>query len=297
MTILNQLSLKSLHMLAIVSQSQNMQQAAKALCISPSALSHQMNRLEDRLGKQLFYKEGRKQKLLPEAKQWAESISENFINIEQDTYAFLHKQPASINIGIHSALAFNRITPLLGLYLQQHPSLDVRVRMLNCEDDPTLLNLDAFLATPNNHRLYESQHLANEEYIPVCNASLYETLKQTAKNEMDLFNSAPLLELADIESWQTWSMHFSQPVKPSSTIHFSHTILLLQAVLSGQGIAILDRHLVKPQLDSGELVPLHQTPMILPGLEHHFFVKSNKTRDKSVLALKQWLSSIFDSEI
>lgn len=297
MTILNQLSLKSLHMLAIVSQSQNMRQAARTLCISPSALSHQMNRLEDRLGKQLFYKEGRKQKLLPEVKLWAESISESFINIEKNTYAFLHEQPTSINLGVHSALAFNRITPLLGLYLQQHPSLDVRVRMLNCEDDPTLLNLDAFLTTPNNHRLYESEHLANEEYIPVCNATLYKTLEQTAKNEIGLFNAVPLLELTDIESWQTWSTHFSQPIKPSSTIHFSHTILLLQAVLSGQGIAILDRHLIKPQLDSGELVPLYKTPMILSGLEHRLFVKSNRTKEKSILTLKQWLSSLFDNKI
>lgn len=291
MSVLNQLSIKSLYMLSTVANSKDLQQASENLCISPSALSHQMQRLEDKVGKKLFYKEGRNQKLLPEAQKWANTLSENFVNIEQSTKEFIGTSNNIIHLGVQSAFAFSRITPLLGVWLQTQPDMDVRVRMLNCEDDPAALNLDVVLSSPLQSRNYTSEYLTSEKYIPVCSPDLY---KQLSASNLDRFyNELALLDLTNVDTWQRWQTHFSMPINPISVSYFSHTILLLQAVLSGQGVALLDYYLVKEDLEKGLLVQLQQEPMIIDGLAHHYSVLSNRKNEPSILLLKNWLQNFF----
>lgn len=291
MTVLNRLSLKSLYMLSAVANSKDMQQAARKLCISQSALSHQMLRLEQRLGQKLFFKEGRHQKLLPEVKLWANELHVNFAKIESSTDEFLSGNKPIINFGVPSAFAFNRVTPSLGLWLQSNPDLDVRVRMLNCEDIPQQLNLDAILSTPFKSSQYTCDLITPEKYIPVCSPLLLERL--STREFGTILNSARLLELNDVDTWKTWSEYFAVPLQPISTVYFSHTILLLQSVLSGQGIALLDYYLVKRQLEEGQLVQLYEQPMIIEGLNHSFSVSTARRDTKEILKLKEWLMTLY----
>ena len=278
-------------MLATVANSKDMQQAANKLCISPSALSHQMQRLEDKVGKKLFYKDGRNQKLLPHASAWAKSLNESFVNIEKDTSTFINNNNSTIHLGVPSAIAFNRITPALSLWSHENSNLDIRIRMLNCEDKPEELNLDAILTTPFNSKQYEGEVLTSEKYIPVCSKLFYDDM--AAEHRAYPFNSYALLELNDVNTWQAWKDYFSVPLQPKSIVYFSHTILLLQAVLSGQGIALLDYHLVKPQLEKGQLVKLNDKPMELEYQDHYFAISNNRKREKSILELKLWIKSLF----
>lgn len=279
-------------MLATVANSKDMQQAADKLCVSPSALSHQMKRLEERIGKKLFFKDGRNQKLLPHATTWVNRLSESFVSIEKETSKFINHDNKTIHLGVPSAIAFNRITPFLSLWLHQHSNLDVRIRMLNCEDKPEELNLDAVLTTPFKSKQYDGEVITSEKYIPVCSKQFYDNIAVESRD--NLFNSAPLLELNDVSTWQAWKDYFSVPLQAKSVIYFSHTILLLQAVLSDQGIALLDYHLVKPQLEKGQLVQLTDKPMELEGQVHYFAITNNRQRDKNIIELKSWIKSLFN---
>lgn len=56
--------------------------AAEALCVTQSAVSHQVRNLEDWLGKPLFEREGNRTRLLPHGLDLANSLSASFKDIE-----------------------------------------------------------------------------------------------------------------------------------------------------------------------------------------------------------------------
>ena len=291
MSILNQFSIKSLYMLSVVANSKNLKQAASKLCISLSALSHQMQRLEEKAGKKIFFKDGRNQKLHPEAIEWANSLHSCFSEIENRTNEFVKPKKQIVDLGLPNAFAFNRVIPELGMWLQKHSDVDVRVRMLNCEDDPETLNLDVVLSNDIKNKDYESEKVAPEKYLPVCSKELLRNLSDQQQKEF--YNKVPLLELTGVESWEHWGKHTSLNINPEKVIYFSHTILLLQAVMSSQGVALLDYYLIKEQLENGSLVTISNSSMTLDGMGHYLSTISHRKDDPAVAKVKSWLVDLF----
>ena len=72
------LSLKALQIFSVASRHLNFTKAAEELCITPSAVSHQIKRLEDMLGVKLFEKKGKNLTLTPAALPYSRLINQSF---------------------------------------------------------------------------------------------------------------------------------------------------------------------------------------------------------------------------
>ncbi|MEJ6473675.1 LysR substrate-binding domain-containing protein [Pseudoalteromonas piscicida] len=285
--------LKPLYIFSVAAKHLNFSRAAEELCITPSAVSHQIKKLEEWLGCKLFEKSGKHLIMTQKAQNYVLQIRQSFEHIHSSTCEITSYESGHIQLGITSAFAMKRLMPALEQWQLSNPEIDLRVRMLNCEDKPETLELDAVVAKQIHHVSYESQFICNESYHPMCSPSL---AKQVANfPSLDADNNIPLIDIEGVNIWSLWQqdkhISFSGNQK---YILFSHTLLLLQATLYGQGIAMLEKALVKNELESGALICLDDEGFIPPQTAYYFSWRKSRRNDPALKKLQSWLAELFE---
>ena len=129
--------------------------------------------------------------------------------------------------------------------------------MLNCGDKPDQLELDAVLANQVDHVSYQNTFVCSESYHPMCSPNL--AAQTEGKPLPEALADLPLIDIDQVNIWSLWQQTKGHELpNANQPILFSHTLLLLQAALYGQGVALLEKSLVKNELTSGELVCLDE---------------------------------------
>lgn len=292
MDLLRTLSFKSLYTFSVAARHLNFTKAADELHITPSAVSHQIRRLEQTLGYKLFEVEGKVLLLSPEANRFALQISQAFSTIETAANNFLHNKTNVIHIGVDSAFAVKRFSQEIGIWQGEFPELDLRLRMTTSKTDLANLNLDIVLSRKIVDHKYQSEFICHEKYYPVCSRDLYQNLDSLSLH--NILIDTPLMDLIGLDCWKKWFewKTFESEKKPK-ILYFSHTLLILEAVLAGRGIAVLDKHLIKNELDSGALVLLDEEAYYHSDIDYYFSYLNSLKNDHSVHQLKQWIFSMF----
>ena len=292
MNLLQTLPFKSLYTFSVAARHLNFTKTANELHITPSAVSHQIKRLEQTLGCKLFEIEGKVLVLSPEASRFALQISQAFSTMENATDNFLHSKKNVIHIGVDSAFAVKRFSQEIGIWQNEFPELDLRLRMTTSKTELANLNLDIVLSRKIVDHKYQSEFICHEKYYPVCSREFYQNLDSLSLH--NILTDTPLMDLIGLDCWKKWFewKSFESDKKPR-TLYFSHTLLILEAVLAGRGIALLDKHLIKNELDSGVLVLLDDEAYCHSDIDYYFSYLNSHKNDHSVLQLKQWIFSMF----
>jgi LysR family glycine cleavage system transcriptional activator len=165
--------------------------------------------------------------------------------------------------------------------------------MISCEDNLSSLNLDVILSGTFNDNHYQSNFICDESYHPVCSKKYYEQLPDTSLSHMLATNT--LLDLDSVNVWHLWceAKSLTLPDKMKAS-YFSHTLLLIQAVLAGQGIALLDKSLIKNELATGDLIILDEDGFIPPKAAYYFIVKKQLKNHENIESLEQWVMTLFE---
>ncbi|NVK55515.1 MAG: LysR family transcriptional regulator [Alteromonadaceae bacterium] len=281
---------KQLQLLVLLHRFGNQSDVANSLNITVSAVSHQLRRIEQLCGFPLTCKNGRQMVLNEQAKQFADALAQHFAEIDTLATQFLNQALTTINIGVDSALAMNRFTQALSLRDISGTESDLRVRMLQCNDDPVTLGLDMVLGQRIVDPQYQSELLQREEYIAVCSPAY---LAKITKGTEHWTANATLLTLEDVNEWAQWQATVYPALSIKRQTYFSHTILLLQAALNHQGVALLEKALVKEQLSNGLLRVVEPTSLMVPERGYYLSVRRQIAGHTSVKQeirwIKQWL--------
>jgi len=279
--------LKSLLAFAAASRSQNFSIAAKELYITQSAISHQIKNLEEFLGQKLFHREGKLLKLSAQGQLYAQTVNQSIEQIISATQEIVGHHDNVLQFGVSSTFAVHRITPELNDLYLRHNQLDIRLRMLSCSDDITGLDLDVMLYDhPIEHISYECIELKKEAFYPVANAEI--------ANKLSVFpeewqRQTTLIDIQTVDLWKSWFNEQQLEFIDSNIQYFGHTILILKAVLAGQGISLLGKTLIVNELASGELVKLSDKAIIFPDDGYYFAWHKRRKNDANIRLLKNWL--------
>jgi DNA-binding transcriptional LysR family regulator len=293
MNLLQTLPFKSLYTFSVAARHLNFTKAANELHITPSAVSHQIKRLERTLGCKLFEIEGKVLVLSPEASKFALQISQAYSTIENAADNFLHSKKNVIHIGVDSAFAVKRFSQEIGVWQNEFPELDLRLRMTTSKTDLANINLDIVLSRKIVDHKYQSDFICHEKYYPVCSRELY--LNLGSLNLNNILKDTPLIDLMGLDCWKNWFEWKNLELeKKQQVLYFSHTLLILEAVLAGRGVALLDKHLIKNELDSGALVLLDKEAYCHSDIDYYFSYLNSRKNDNSIYKLKQWIFSMFN---
>ncbi len=233
--------------------------AAQDLCLTQSAVSRQIQSLEQHLGTALLIRKHRAialtddgERLFALASPWLERLADYTDSLRIGGRI----RPVTVTASIGVTALW--LLPRLGSFQDAHPHIDVRVAANNRVLDLKQESIDLAIrycrdaeAPPGAERLF------GEKVLPVASKAV---AARAFKNPISLLNEA-LLELDErARPWMRWSDWLTATgipaAKPKAYLHFNQYDQLIQAAVEGRGVALGRIALVLPMLQDGRLVAL-----------------------------------------
>lgn len=225
--------------------------AAQKMCLTQSALSHSIKKLEDQLGTPLWQKEGRGLRLTRSGQYLlsvAERLLPQFEHAEQRVSQYAQGQRGTLRIGMECHPCYQWLLKVVTPYLSDWPDVDVDVKQkFQFGAVGALFNYEIdVMVTPDP---ISSPQLA---FKPVFN---YEQVLVVAKNHPLAERLYALPEDLTKETLITHPVErerldiYQQFILPAKCLPKTHktiesTDIMLQMVANGRGVAALPRWLV-----------------------------------------------------
>lgn len=225
--------------------------AADELCVTQTAISHQVKGLEERLGVALFRRSNRGLKLTDEGVALAPTLFEAFGTIDRIFEQFEAG-------GVREVLTVSAVgTFVVGALLQRlpafraaHPLIDLRILTNNNKVDVVAEGLDyAIRFGDGAWHGCEAASICEAPMSPLCAPQLAQRLREPA----DLL-PLPLLRSYRPQDWLAW---FKAARMEAVNLHgtlFDSSLIMAQAAIRGEGVALAPYSLFQRELDSGQLV-------------------------------------------
>ena len=278
-----------------VATHQSFTRAAEVLCLSQSAISHRVRRLENFLGHQLILRQNPGLELTPEGRTFLQELSAALNALGRLTTA----QERCLRVVAPSPLCQLWLAGRLADFIAQHPGLTVELIPRNAPDN-SLQDIDVWIGWTEIKGFNQSNNqnntspLFSEAVFPVCSASLLPNGK--AFNNLQDLTTLPLLHKAEPTtgewSWSHWFdyLHIDPPPKPDAELRFADMGLVIAAAINGAGVALARSLLIYDALQAGTLVvPITNFEPMRSSKKHFARWPSNRQDDPDVDAFKQWL--------
>lgn len=251
-----------------VAEHLNFRAAAEALSLTQSAVSRQIQALEDDIGLPLFLRHTRAVELTGAGAQLLRSCAPAIERI--DASVRLARQTLgrkSVAITTWASFASMWLIPRMEAFQREHPDIDIRIDASDGQLDLDTADVDLALryAMPGP-RMQGAVRLFGEQLAVVASPWLLKSMPAPTR-PADLARYT-LIEAGDVHrtaylEWLTWRRWFDTQgcgqVQPKRWLYFNYAHQIVQAALAGQGLALARMPLIADALASGDLVE------VMPG--------------------------------
>ncbi|RZG65743.1 LysR family transcriptional regulator [Acinetobacter bouvetii] len=297
-------SLQSLICFEAAAKHSSYTHASQELFITQSAVSRQIQQLEEYLGVNLFSRTRHGVELTEAGKQYAKGIKPYLQGIEKITADIMtHKGlGGTLKLGVVPTFATRWLLPKLHKFNTQHPEITVH---LETSTKPFLFNenvFDAAIFAGTQQQIehwpgIQAHYLMDEEVVPVCSPALIQNRLPEAvmQNEYgyDLSDEEllvmPLLQQTTRPSiWQEWfQAHQIQHPKPFDGQRHELFSMLSVAASHGMGMALIPQMLIESELNKKELVITSSKK--LQGSRKYYLVHSSQDVSPQIQKFVDWV--------
>lgn len=287
----------------------NFRAAAEELSLTQSAVSRQIQALEDEVGTALFLRHTRAVELTSAGSQLLRATGVALERIDAAVRQI--RQSAgrkSVAITTWASFASMWLIPRLEAFQREHPDIDIRIDATDAAVDLATADVDLALRyavpqaiSPGAIRLF------GEQLTPVASPWL---LREHRIAGVEDLAQLTLIEAGDAHrtrhlewlTWQRWLDSFAPAsegsgargkgkarLSPQRWLYFNYASQIVQAALTGQGVALARLPLVAESLASGDLVePLPQMRLDSP-LVYWLVLAPRSVQRPEVKAFCDWL--------
>jgi DNA-binding transcriptional LysR family regulator len=252
--------------------------AAEELLITQSAVSRQVKALEDHLGVTLFERQQRALSLT-ESGHVLYRVATDVLEQLQAATDQLRASGRTCQLSLTTTTGFASLwlIPRLQRFTSLYPDVDVRISatttVINLER--SLVDLAVRYCRPEDVP-ERAIRLFGEEVVVVCSPSLLRDRSRPLKRPPDLKHHV-LLHFdyagAQFLDWGTWLTSLDiGDLQPAGALHFSQYEQMIQAAISGQGVALGRQPLVNDLVQSGTLVTPFRKALV--GSRAYFIIES-----------------------
>lgn len=267
--------------------------AADELCLSQSAVSRQIQGLEERLGVTLFRRMQRRLVLTPEGELLYRAAAEALGRLA-DACAGLRSAQRRPRVTVSAAISVASLwlVPRLAVFQAREPGLDVLISADNRVVDLEREDIDLALryASPEAVPAGAIQ-LFGETVFPVASpavaASLPNGLDAAALAQATLLafagTGAPWL------AWEPWLAGLGlTAAQPKAVLHFTQYDQLIRAAEDGSGVALGRGPLVAQALAEGRLQAVGTTRQTVAG-RAYYLLRAPQAERSEVTRFADWL--------
>lgn len=241
---------------------QNFTRAANELGMTQAAVSYAIRALEEQLGVPLFHRVHRAVELTEAGEKFHADVSVGLSRIQKSAEDIRSKgRETNVTLAASTAFASMWVLPRLNRMREDLPEIDLRiqtsVRDLDLDEEPIPLGIRG--GDPSHWPRYHAALLA-EEVVNAVATPAYIEQHGVPGTPADLLRhnlihlEEPVRRACD---WTEWFASAGLAYPPQARrLAINDYVLVIQAVLSGEGVALGWEHLTDPQVRSGALVPV-----------------------------------------
>jgi LysR family D-serine deaminase transcriptional activator len=259
---LNSFQLSKLHTFEVAARHCSFSLAAEELSLTPSAISHRINKLEQEIGIKLFDRTHRKILLTEEGKRIYQSLKRTLNQLNQEILD-VRSGDVSGSLTVYARPSFAQywLVPRIGSFKACYPSIELK--LLTGNENINFQGYGIDVAIYFDDHMPDAllcKEIFSETIIPVCTNEYAE--KYCLVNSIENLNRTTLLhdnQAWDYDSngdeWQEWAKaNQVENISNISSIGFDRSDLAMIAAINHAGVAMGRISLIKDRLQSGELI-------------------------------------------
>jgi LysR family glycine cleavage system transcriptional activator len=286
-------SLKFLKTFHLAARHQSFKAAADELCITASAVSHQMKLLEAQLGLALFERGPRSLKLSDAGAYYLEHIESLFSRIESVTDQLRQRFSRSVaRLQVTPFFASELLFPNLNQFSRRYPDIDLQITTLATPHAEHAADADvSVIVGAGPWPELTTAALFPQSFVPVCAPHLLPDLRinepaDLTAHTLIAHNTRPAL-------WDQWAaLHGMHELRPRQVIRLDSMSAAVNAAESGVGIALVSAPLAAERFAAGRLVKVLHAE--IPTGEHYVVVMRQQDHSHAVVrVLSDWLIQQF----
>lgn len=281
----NLASLNAVRVFVVVAQRRSISLAAGDLCVTPSAVSHQIKKLEADLGVALFERTNNRIGLTEAGSRFLEEVAPA-ISILERSIRSMHRDADEIVLRVSTTFAVRRLIPALHRFRDSRPDARVRIETDTDIDVPIGPYADAAICyrRPANRDM-EGKVLIVDRSVPVVSPVL---LKRSNYRSVRDVGSIPALQCtADNWDWRHWAQSTGIDFGALRIENaFDTDDAALHAAAAGLGMVLSPLFMIREALASGMLIAVPGFSPVEFG-RYHFV--SNTYERPIVRRLRSWL--------
>ncbi|MEM5399885.1 MULTISPECIES: LysR substrate-binding domain-containing protein [Paraburkholderia] len=266
--------------------------AAAELHLTQSAISRQIQQLEEFLGRSLFVREHRSLRLTIAGEQYAAQVQRLLTQCAEATFDVMkHYGDLELTIACSSGVAVLWLTPRLPAFRAAYPNIKLRliVRDGLATMSPAEFDVGVYYVRQQAPTHFTARRLFNEEVFPVCSPGY---LAGRALAPADLAGETLLLLEDGQRQWMSWPEWFdlngmTMPKTPQG-ITINHYPQLVQLAILGQGVALGWRYMIDACIEDGLLVRVGESSASHGG-GYYVISPNERAQNQAARLFTRWL--------
>lgn len=285
--------LNALRAFEVAARRRSITRASEELGVTHGAVSHQIRSLEAFVGVDLLERAGNRFKLTVAGEQLLTPLSAGFdllmgavISLDMPTVR------GEVTLSAPPALTCLWLVKSVGDLLKRHPDLRLNLRPSNSPKE--IIASDVDLCIRYGDGIWpgkRTERLTDTDvFFPVCSPNVY------AGTDISELSQLPLLCPANGYEWDLWQSAITKGnVLMGPRQYMGNHLAMIEAAVSGIGIAMGDNVTCQSYLASGALVRPFKESIRAPG---SFFLidAGDHERRPAVTAVRQWLIESFHQQ-
>jgi len=282
-------SLKAIKTFQIAAKHSSFAVAADELCITPSAVSHQIKTLETQLGLPLFSRGARALALTDAGARYLEQIDDLFMRLESVTEQLRARYGRnSVRLHVPAYFASEMLLPRLSEFSKLHDGIDLRIDTSGGHGRTHMAEADISVVVGSGPWNGLVAHpLFAQTMVPACSPEL---LAEKPVNRYEDLNAHTLLvHEARREDWDRWATAVGmKELRPAQIVRIDSMSSATRAAEKKIGIALLPAELSRRKFAQGRLVRVFDEELVTQE-DYTLLVRAEDENRDDIRALCAWL--------
>lgn len=300
---LNSFQLAKMHTFEVAARHLSFALAAEELSMTPSAISHRINALENELAILLFKRSHRKIELTAAGERIYIAVKASLTHLNQEILE-VKSDDVSGELTVYSRPSFAQcwLVPKVADFQKQYPAISLNILTGNENINFYGHGIDvAIYFDEKQPNKLDCQDVLTEAIVPVCSPDYAE--------EFDLIDNISHLSQCTLlhdnqawgydsntDEWALWANNFNiNGLDSNVSIRFDRSDLAVVAAINHAGVAMGRESLTRSQIKKGELIKPFADKKLLCPQRYYVATLPNNTNTKIELFIG-WLKNKLKNE-
>jgi DNA-binding transcriptional LysR family regulator len=281
--------LASLQAFEAVARRKSFSLAAAELHLTPSAISHQVAKLEDLFGMRLFERSTRGVELTPVGQSYLQRVGSALGAINSATDDLRHGVQDTLYVHSSPSFASLWLMPRIGRFAQLYPHISLVLSASHVHSDFQMgqMDIDIRYGLPNWPNL-NVQPVFTERIMPLASPEFIR--RHRIREPADLLEVPLIQSSVNLVQWPEWFAQHGGELRPDRmALRFDRAMMSMDAAVQSLGVALESAMLGRHHIDTGRLQSVFDADLSLEVKAHFVVYPARHASRPEVMSFVQWL--------